>query len=56
MLASGHTLKETAAELSLSPKTVSTYRARVLEKMNLRTNAEMTWYAVQNGLVTPANE
>lgn len=51
MLASGNTLKETATELSLSPKTVSTYRARILEKMNLRTNAELTWYAVQNGLM-----
>jgi DNA-binding NarL/FixJ family response regulator len=45
------TLKEVARELSLSPKTVSTYRARILEKMSLRTNAELTWYVVQNDLV-----
>jgi two-component system invasion response regulator UvrY len=51
LLASGKTLKEVAASLSLSPKTVSTYRARILEKMNLKTNAELTWYAMQNGLV-----
>jgi DNA-binding NarL/FixJ family response regulator len=53
LLASGKTLKEAAGELALSPKTVSTYRARILEKMNLRTNAELTWYAIRNGLVAP---
>jgi DNA-binding NarL/FixJ family response regulator len=52
MLASGKTVREAAGELSLSPKTLSTYRARLLEKMHLRTNAELTWYAVQNGLVS----
>lgn len=41
MIASGRTLKEVAAELSLSVRTVSTYRARALEKMNLKTNAEL---------------
>ena len=51
LLASGKTLKEAASGLSLSPKTVSTYRTRILEKMHLRTNAELTWYAVQSGLV-----
>jgi two-component system, NarL family, invasion response regulator UvrY len=51
LLASGKTLKEAASGLSLSPKTVSTYRARILEKMQLRTNAQLTWYALQNHLV-----
>ena len=51
LLASGKTLKEAAGELSLSPKTISTYRARILEKMHLKTNAQLTWYAVQHGLV-----
>ena len=37
--------------LSLSDKTISTYRARVLEKMGMKTNAELTRYAIQNGLV-----
>jgi two-component system, NarL family, invasion response regulator UvrY len=50
-IASGRTVSQIAAEISLSVKTVSTYRARVLEKMNMRTNAELTRYAIQNGLV-----
>ena len=52
LLASGKTLTEVACQLSLSPKTVSTYRTRILEKMKLRTNAELTWYAMQHGLVS----
>ncbi len=51
MIASGKTVKEIAEELSLSVKTVSTYRARILEKMDLKTNAELIHYAVQNQLV-----
>lgn len=51
MIASGKTGKEIAHELNLSAKTVSTYRARVLEKMCMRSNAELTHYALQNGLV-----
>jgi len=51
MLASGKRLKEVAAELCLSVKTVSTYRARILEKMGMESNAELTYYAVKNGLV-----
>ncbi|MGO9377073.1 MAG: response regulator [Dissulfurispiraceae bacterium] len=51
MIASGKTGKEIAAELRLSAKTVSTYRARVLEKMAMHSNAELTHYALQNGLV-----
>jgi len=50
-MASGRTVSQIAVEISLSVKTVSTYRARVLEKMNMRTNAELTRYAIQNGLV-----
>jgi DNA-binding NarL/FixJ family response regulator len=51
MIASGKAGKEIAAELKLSVKTVSTYRARVLEKMGLRTNAELTHYVLQKRLV-----
>lgn len=51
MIASGKRLKEMAAELCLSAKTVSTYRARVLEKMGMDNNAELTYYAVKNGLI-----
>ena len=51
LIASGKELKEISNELALSAKTVSTYRARLLEKMNMKTNAELTYYAVQNGLV-----
>ena len=51
LIASGKKLSEIAEAMSLSPKTVSVYRARLLEKMKLRTNAELTHYAVKNGLV-----
>ena len=50
-LAVGRSISEIANELFLSIKTVSTYRARVLEKMNLQTNAELTAYAIRTGLV-----
>ena len=50
-IASGMTVSQIAAEVALSVKTISTYRARVLEKMNMATNAELTRYAIQNGLV-----
>ena len=50
MIGSGKTVSEIALTLSLSVKTVSTYRARVLEKMDMRTNAELTHYAVRRGL------
>jgi two-component system, NarL family, invasion response regulator UvrY len=52
MLASGKSASETANELSLSVKTVSTYRSRILEKMNMTKNAEFTYYAIKNGLIT----
>ena len=51
MLASGKAVKEIADELCLSVKTISTYRARVMEKMNMKKNAELTLYAIQNHLV-----
>jgi two-component system, NarL family, invasion response regulator UvrY len=51
LIASGKTLREISRELALSEKTVSTYRARILEKMNMRTNAELTHYALQLDLV-----
>jgi two-component system, NarL family, invasion response regulator UvrY len=51
LIASGKTLSEIAALLSLSDKTISTYRARLMEKMGMRTNAELTHYAIQNKLV-----
>ncbi|MCE5283030.1 MAG: response regulator transcription factor [Deltaproteobacteria bacterium] len=51
MLASGKSVKEIADELCLSVKTISTYRTRVMEKMNMKKNAELTLYAVQNNLV-----
>jgi two-component system invasion response regulator UvrY len=51
MLASGKSLKEIADELSLSEKTVTTYRARILEKMKLRNNVELTIYAIENRLL-----
>lgn len=51
MIASGKTVKEIAQQLSLSPKTISTYRSRILEKMNMKSNAEITRYAIENQLV-----
>lgn len=51
MIASGKQVSQIAKELSLSVKTISTYRARLLEKMRLRNNAELTHYALQNNLV-----
>jgi DNA-binding NarL/FixJ family response regulator len=51
MIASGKRLSDIAEELKLSPKTVSVYRARVLEKLGLSNNSELTVYAIRNGLV-----
>jgi DNA-binding NarL/FixJ family response regulator len=51
MLGSGKTVTSIAAELSLSVKTISTYRRRILEKMHLRTNAELIRYAVHHELM-----
>lgn len=51
ILASGKTVSEAAQLLSLSVKTVSTHRTRILKKMEMRTNAELMHYAMRNGLV-----
>jgi len=51
MLASGKTVKEIADEVCLSVKTISTYRTRIMEKMNLKKNAELTLYAIQHHLI-----
>jgi DNA-binding NarL/FixJ family response regulator len=50
-IASGQTVGEIAVKLSLSNKTISTYRRRILDKMEMKTNAELTHYAIRNGLV-----
>src|SRR5262245_24474522 len=52
LIASGKTVSEIANILALSVKTISTYRARILEKMGLKTNAAITHYALQNKLVS----
>lgn len=51
LIGAGRTVKEIAAELTLSSNTISTYRARLLEKMKMRTSAELMHYAISNGLV-----
>jgi DNA-binding NarL/FixJ family response regulator len=50
MIASGKTVSQIGKELSLSVKTISTYRARVLSKMDMKNNAQLTHYAVRKGL------
>ena len=50
-LAAGRAVSDIAGELCLSVKTVSTYRTRVLDKMHLETNADLTTYALRNGLI-----
>ena len=51
LLSSGATPTEIANELNLSVKTISTYRSRVLEKMNMTSNVELVQYALKNGLI-----
>lgn len=51
LLASGKSISEIADQLSLSATTISTYRARILEKMQLSTNADLTRYALQRNLI-----
>jgi DNA-binding NarL/FixJ family response regulator len=51
MIASGKTVSDIAEEMCLSVKTVSTYRSRILDKMKLKNNAELTTYAIRNKLV-----
>ncbi len=53
MIGSGRTVSQIAASLALSVKTVSTYRARVLDKFGMATNAELMRYAIENGLAEP---
>ena len=50
-LAAGKPVSKIAEELFLSVKTVSTHRARILQKMNMKTNADLTYYAIKNRLV-----
>lgn len=52
LVARGHTAAEIAARLSLSPKTVETYRARGMEKLGLRSRAALVQFALQHGLLT----
>lgn len=52
LLAAARSVSDIAAQLGLSVKTVSTYRTRLLEKMDLRSNAELMQYAVRHGLVS----
>ena len=52
LLGSGRTVKEIAHSLQLSPKTVSTYRTRVLEKMGASSNADLVRYAALHGLIS----
>jgi DNA-binding NarL/FixJ family response regulator len=51
MIASGKTVKEIAEALNLSVKTISTHRARILKKMHMENNAQLTHYAIKNNLV-----
>jgi DNA-binding NarL/FixJ family response regulator len=51
LIAQGKMNKEIADELKLSPKTTSTYRSRALKKMNMKSNAEIMYYALLNGLI-----
>ena len=51
LIASGKTVTEIAESLSLSIKTISTYRSRILEKMRMKNSAELTYYAIKNQLV-----
>ena len=51
LIAPGKTVSEAARELSLSVKTISTYRTRILEKLKMKNNAELMRYAIKNQLV-----
>ena len=50
MIASGNSIKEISEKLFLSIKTVSTYRTRILKKMNFKNNSELIRYSIENGL------
>jgi DNA-binding NarL/FixJ family response regulator len=51
LIAAGHTITDISDQLSLSVKTISTYRSRILTKLNLKTNADLARYAVQHRIV-----
>ena len=51
LIGSGKTVSQIAEELSLSVKTIDTYRTRILEKMKMKTNAELMKYAIRNKLI-----
>ena len=51
MMARGASVAEITSQAFISDKTVSTYRSRIMKKMNLKTNAELTMYAIKNGLI-----
>jgi DNA-binding NarL/FixJ family response regulator len=51
MFGSGKTVKEIAEILSLSIRTISTHRAHILNKMEMKNNAQLTYYAIKNALV-----
>jgi DNA-binding NarL/FixJ family response regulator len=51
-LGNGATVSSIAAELKLSPKTVSTYRGRVLEKLHMQNNADLAAYVMRHGLIS----
>lgn len=51
LLASGKTITEIANQLSLSSTTVSTYRSRIMEKMKMKSNAELARYAIESRLI-----
>lgn len=50
-LAAGMTVSQIGVSLNLSVKTISTYRSRILDKMSMKTNADLTYYAIKNGIV-----
>jgi DNA-binding NarL/FixJ family response regulator len=54
LVAEGHSIKEIASILNVSPKTVEFHKYRVMEQLDLRTTAELTQYAVKHGIVSPA--
>jgi len=51
MISAGKKNKEIAEEILISPKTVSSYKKRILDKMGMKTNAQLTEYAIRNGLI-----
>lgn len=54
LLAAGRPITAISRQLGLSPKTITTYRARLLHKLRMKSNAELTFYATQHGLVPPS--